>query len=251
MSVDIPCDADALTLKRVLEKFDHIHSVYVSRSNVDVVGGYTWTISYIDEETKDQRGDIPELIAHSSLSSGSEYLPTVGLDELRKGTKQEVQAISVHAENAIDPSSSFRLRFRGEVTNDINVLSLDGSACSGARVARQVITSSTENSSEEGGDDAISPLTQFSLVYANRTSERIFANLERCDEVALKIKNELEAMPEFQDISVSSEGAISGNGSCKWEVTFNGYLGNPELLQGKLPCISPLITSSLLTLHVC
>ena len=233
MSEAIPCDADASTLKAAIENFDNIHNVAVSRSSVSIVGGYSWTVSFIDEETKSQRGDIPELKAHSSLFGGSGYPPTLTVGEFRKGTQQEVQVITIEAGDlTINSTSSFRIRFKGEVTNDINVLSLNGTTCSAIKAARQVITTSTDNLLIEGGDFAVSPLTQFSLVYHDVISERIFATSSSCDEVASHIKQALEAMPQFQHVSLSSNDGIAGRGSCRWEITFDDYLGNPDLLQG-------------------
>ena len=235
MTGDIPCDADAATMKAAIEELESIENVSVSRSGPDANGGYTWTISFLDDVTQVHRGDVNEFVALSSLSGGSGYTPFITIDEFRKGTIQEVQLIKVEAGGSkVDTNSSFKLRFRGKTTNDILALPIGGSTCTGARFARQIITTSTEDTTESGGDYAVSPLTQFSLVYGNRTSSRIFANRKQCNDVSLEIKREIEAMPEFHDIVVTAEDTSDGHGGCKWEVTFNGFKGNPKLFQGEI-----------------
>jgi hypothetical protein len=59
----------------------------------------------------------------------------------------------------------FKLRFEGEETGDILALPLGGNTCLGSTKAKQIITTSTVDTSGAGGDDSVSHLTTFALIY--------------------------------------------------------------------------------------
>ena len=234
VSSDIPYDADAGTLKDAVEVLSTLNKVDISRSKVNDNGGYTWTISFLDDDSHRHRGDMSDFIVHSSLTDESGQVPSVTVKELRKGTLKEVQRISINAAGAyVDPSSSFILKFMNETTNSILALPLDGTSCSGSKVARQIITTSTDDTILEGGDNAVSPKTNFTLTYNGYTTRQIVANSGTCSEKAYTIEQELEMLPNLYDVTVSGNDSENGDEGCAWIVEFNSEMGNPELLTGK------------------
>ena len=208
--------------------------MHVTRSEATPVGGYTWTISFLDDVSHVHRGDLPDINVISSLAGGSGKMPMVVVKELRKGTWKEVQQISITAGGSmVHPASTFRLRFKGESTNDILALPLGGATCLGSTRAKQIITTTTEDTSNVGGDSAVSPLTSFTLTYGGQTTSKIGANNVSCSDAALKIELELEKLPLLHDISVSGSESNQNDDGCIWVVTFESVMGNPELLKGK------------------
>ncbi|KAK1941929.1 Titin [Phytophthora citrophthora] len=76
-SPPIPFDADAGTMKTVLESMSWVGTVQVKQSAPSPQLGYTWTITFLD-----YRGDVPTLLVTSSLvGMGSQ----VSVSEVRKG----------------------------------------------------------------------------------------------------------------------------------------------------------------------
>ena len=114
-SSDIQCDADAASLKRALEDMSPSFYVSVSRSDgPSIVGGYKWTVSFLDDVTQTHVGNLPEIVAISSLTGGSGYIPTIKVREEHRGTQQEVQMISViSGGDEVHELSSFKLSFWG------------------------------------------------------------------------------------------------------------------------------------------
>ena len=151
----IPYDADASIVKDELEGLSSIATVHVERTPLDIVGGCTWTISFLEDGSRLHRGDMPLLVVDSSLIGTPGESPTITVAEERKGTIKEVQTITVDGGSGVnvDPTSSFKLRFEGEETGDILALPLGGSTCLGSTKAKQIITSSTVDTSGVGGDD--------------------------------------------------------------------------------------------------
>lgn len=230
----ISCDADAASFKSALSDLTAIRHIAVSRSPGDNVGGYSWTVSFLDDVSHYHQGDLPGLTTISNLVGGSGYEPQITVTELRKGTVKEVQVISVTAGGGIvDTSSSFCLKFGGQITNDILAIPADGLSCSGTRAAQQVITTSTEDTTGGGGDNAISPLTNLALLYGGSSTNSFSANEGSCETTASIIEVELERLPNFHDVTVTGTDSGMGLGGCIWVVTFNSFIGNPAMLEGE------------------
>ena len=65
-----------------------------------------------------------------------------------------------------------------------------------------MITTSTEDTILEGGDNAVSPKTNFTLTYNGYTTRQIVANSYTCAEKAYTIEQELEMLPSLCDVTV-------------------------------------------------
>ncbi len=220
-------------MKTMLQELNSISIVDIRRSEATVVGGYTWTISFVEDSKGTHRGDVPALEVVSSLLGGSGVSPSIIVDEVRKGTFKEVQRISVSAGGAgVDSQSSFKLSFQGESTGDILALPLGGTTCLGSKVAKQVITTSTEDTSTAGGDDTVSPLTMFSIHYKGYVTSLIDANVGSCADTANIIALELSKLPVLQDVSVSGQSTNTGDEGCEWEISLLSVTGNPDLMEG-------------------
>lgn len=229
----INCDADAATMKQYLETLSTIGEVNVKRSPVSIVGGYVWTVSFIDDMNGTHRGDMPEFQISSNLAGGSGTAPSIQVKETMKGTAKEVQRISISAGGeGVDPSSSFKLEFQGQTTNDILALPIDGSTCLGATTAKQLITSSTEDTSTEGGDETVSPLTFFELHYEGFKTTRVAANNGTCQESGSTIADALLQLPVLQNVSVKGQSSGLDDEGCVWEISLLSATGNPSLIQG-------------------
>lgn len=154
-------------MKKELDALSSIARIHVERTPLDIVGGCTWTVSFLEDASRLHRGDMPELVAHSLLTGTPGESPSIVVTEERKGTIKEVQTITVDGgdgDNA-DLTSSFKLRFECEETGDILALPLGGNTCLGSTKAKQIITTSTVDTSGAGGDDSVSHLTTFALIY--------------------------------------------------------------------------------------
>lgn len=232
LTLPIDAHADATTMKFALESLSTVGNVKVSRSEESIIGGYTWFITFLKNPYEaSSTGDLPALSSLSQLTGGSGGAPTIKVKEIRKKTRQEVQTIRVLAGgDEVDPSSKFKLSFMGQSTAEIRALPLGREACLGSTSARQVITSSTEDTSDIGGDDSVSPLTKFRLMYQDYSTEKIDANFAPCPETSKKIQEELNKFPPLSEVTVSGGPSGANDGGCIWIVTFKGIDGNPDLL---------------------
>ncbi len=232
---EIPCNASAADIKASLEIMDIIGSVDVSRSKPSGVGGYTWTVSFLEDSVGTHRGDIQQFQTLSNLTNAAKgIIPSIKVAELRKGTFQEVQRIRVSAGGlSVNPGSSFKLRFNGEITSSILALPLGGSSCLGDTAAKQIITTSTEDTTSEGGDGSVSPLTTFVISYDEFNTNHISANDGSCADQALIIANELMLLTPLKEVSVSGNDSGADDGGCVWIVSLLSVTGNPELLKGR------------------
>jgi len=220
-------------MKKLLQDLNSIGEIDVSRSEKSVVGGYTWTISFLEDLAGTNYGDVTELLIVSNLFGGSGSEPTVKVEEVRKGTWKEVQRISISAGGlGVDPLSSFRLEFLGQTTNDILALPLGGTTCLGSTAAKQLIRTSTEDTSTGGGDDTVSPLTTFTITYKDYVTDPINAHIDSCTDTASKIAENLSMIPLLNRVQVSGKETDASDNGCEWEVTMLSVTGNPELLQG-------------------
>ena len=228
----LPSGADASTVKEALEALSTIEKIDVEWSGLSAVGGCKWMIRFLEDGgARIHRGDMPPLVVHSDLNGGGSIIsPSIEVMEERKGTLMEVQTIEVTAGGpSVDPTSSFRLRFQGEETDDIFALPAGGTTCLGSTAAKQIITSSTEDTTGEGGDATVSHLTTFTLTYEDYTTAQVTANGGSCEDTALIIAEELEKIPPLYSVSVSGSSTDVGDEGCSWIVTFESVVGNPEL----------------------
>jgi len=229
----IPFNADASTVKNELEDLSTIARVNVERTPLDIVGGTTWTISFLEDGSMLHRGDMPLLVVDSSLLTGTpDESPSIVVTEERKGTIKEVQTITVDSGTGVnvDPTSSFKLRFEGQETGDILALPLGGNTCLGSTKAKQIITTSTVDTSGVGGDDSVSHLTSFQLSYEGHTTGTIMANGASCEETSTLIAQELMKLPPLYEVSTSGSSTGVGDEGCSWTVTFLSVMGSPELM---------------------
>jgi len=232
VTLPIDSNADVTTMKLALESLSTVGNVKVSRSEESIIGGYTWFITFLKNHYfETSTGDLPPLSSLSQLTGGSGGAPTIEVREIRKRSRQEVQTIRIFAGgDEVDPLSKFKLNFMGQSTAEIRALPLGGETCLGSTSARQVITSSTEDTSDIGGDDSVSPLTKFRLMFYDYTTEKIDANAAPCPETSKKIQEELNKIPALSEVSVSGGPSGANDGGCIWIVTFKGVDGNPDLL---------------------
>ena len=168
----------------------------------------------------------------TSYLTGTSGETSIVVEETRKGTEREVQMIRVDAgSGVVDPASSFRIAFGGEVTGDIPALPLGGSTCLGSKKAKQIITTSTADTSGVGGDDTVSHLTTFALLYEGHATGSITANGASCEDTAHDIASELMKLPPLYEVHVSGERSGAGDEGCVWTVTFLSVMGNPEIMK--------------------
>ena len=219
-------------MKKELEALSSIARIHVVRTPLNIVGGCTWTVSFLEDVSRLHRGDMPELVAHSLLTGTSGESPSIVVTEERKGTVKEVQTITVHGGDGgnVDLASSFKLRFEGEETGDILALPLGGNTCLGSTKAKQIITTSTVDTSGAGGDDSVSHLTTFALIYEGHITSNILANGASCEDTSALIEQELMKLPPLYEVSVSGSDTDAGDEGCAWEVTFLSVMGSPELM---------------------
>lgn len=231
MTNPIQFDADASTVKEELEALSTIARVHIERTPLDIVGGCTWTILFLEDGSRVHRGDMPLLVVDSFLTGTLGGSTSIVVAEERKGTIKEVQTITVDGGGAnVDPTSSFKLRFEGEETGDIPALPLGGNTCLGSTKAKQIITSSTVDTSDVGGDASVSHLTSFALTYNGYITSKIMANGASCDDNSAIIAQELMQLPHLNEVSVSGSNTGVGDEGCTWVVTFLSVMGNPELM---------------------
>ena len=72
-------------MKKALEALTTIGIVDVTRSDANYVGGYTWTVSFIENVIRLHQGDLPNFGFTSALISDSGLLPSASFAEVRKG----------------------------------------------------------------------------------------------------------------------------------------------------------------------
>ena len=220
-------------MKAALEALDTIGYVDVTRSDVNAVGGASWTISFLEDKFGTHRGNVPTLDVESFLSGGSGSAPGIVVEETRRGTVKEVQTVSIIAGGTtVNSLSSFKFKFGEEITNDILALPVGGTTCLGSTRAKQIISTSTEDTTGEGGDNTVSPLTTFVLTYEGHTTSPIKANSGTCADKAMIIADELMLLHPLNKVLVSGENSGVGDEGCVWVVSFLSVTGNPELLQG-------------------
>jgi hypothetical protein len=226
-------DSEASDVQEALEDLISIGSIEVVRSKLDGRGRTSWTVFFLEDFYETNRGDLPALAALSFLRDESGYVPTLSVSEERKGTVQEVQKITVTSGgDHIDLQSEFILEFNGEKSGAIKASPVVGSTCLGSYLAKQIITSSTEDTTMQGGDYTVSTDTLFSLTYGAHATAQIYANRDSCKNTALLIASELQTLPPLKRVQVSGQENGLGNDGCVWTVEFLSITGIPELLKG-------------------
>jgi hypothetical protein len=231
----LPYNVDALEMKMRLQELASIGEVEVNRSKCSPVGGCTWTISFLDDLKGTNRGDMEEFTIISNLYSGSDLKPSIEVKEVQKGTFKEVQKISVLAGGLlVNPLTHFKLEFEGQITGDIQAAPLDGTSCLGSTLAKQVISTSTEDTSSIGGDNTVSRLTMFTIIYKGFETIPIHANIGNCTKTASTIKEELLLIPYFHEVQVFSKQSDKDDEGCEWEVIILSITGTPESFQGTI-----------------
>lgn len=192
------------------------------------------------------RGDLPSIATISLLRDESGYIPTLSVTEERKGTFQEVQKIIVTpGGDQVDAPAEFILEFNGEQSGVIKVSPVAGSACLGSSAAEQIITSSTEDTTLQGGDYSVSMDTMFTLTYGIHETARIYANRDSCKNTALLIASELQTLPPLKKVQVTGNENGLGNDGCIWTVIFLSVTGDLEPLKGANITILPFSASIL------
>jgi hypothetical protein len=231
-SAMVPYDATPSIMKAAIENVG-FGEVVVHRSGPDFELGYSWTVSFIELE-----GDVEFIELDITDMTGDEaYAETV---ETRKGTIKEVQTITTFggADNYVNSSTKFFLKFRGEKTGVIeanpNETSYANGVCDATAREVQQIKTSTVDTYGAGGDDHVSSSLYFSLIFytqdgdAQETSP-IYANPEGgdCEVVATSIETELENLENLEEVTVTWSDTLDDE-SCTWRVTFDDQSGNLE-----------------------
>lgn len=220
-------------MKDILQNMNSITAVDITRSKSSRVGGYVWTVSFVEDLAGTLRGDLPDLEVISNLNSGAALSPSISVKEVRKGTLKEVQLISISAGSTkVNPLSSFQIEFQGQRTGDILALPIGETSCLGSTAAKQLITSSTEDTSTAGGDNTVSHQTTFTISYGGFVTALIKANDGACANAANMIELELSKLPPLQNVMVNGQPTNNGDDGCEWEVTLLSVTGNPELMTG-------------------
>jgi hypothetical protein len=227
----VPFDATPALMKAALESVG-TGEVAVHRAGPDYELGYVWTVSFLEAA-----GDLPLVGAAAAGTlfgkGGADFASSV-----REGTEQGVQTIVTDGggDGAVNASSRFCLRFRGQVTGPIfaspNGTDSGGGGCDATAREVQEVATTTVDSRAEGGDDHVSSGLFFSLVFYayDGTAEEtapIYANPAggSCVVVGVAIKNALQALAAIETVTVVASPAVADE-SCRWRVTFDDQSGN-------------------------
>jgi hypothetical protein len=240
-SATVAFDATPSSMKAALESLG-TGEVAVHRSGPDFELGYVWTVSFVEKE-----GDLPLLGASSgdgvSMLNGD--LSKVRVRETRKGTVKEVQTISTFggADGAVNSSTKFFLRFRGQTTGVIEAnpnSTANKVLCDATAREVQQIRTSTVDTFGAGGDDHVSSLLYFSLVYYGQDgsaeeTRAIDANPQGgdCEVGAASIEAALLSLDALEEVTVNWSEARDDEG-CTWRVTFDDQSGNLDQMSVKV-----------------
>ena len=165
-SEPIPYDASAQHVEAVIEGMSGISNVHVSRGEADGQEGYTWTVTFVDDN-----GDVDQLIAYSSLQGkdasiqvtevikgnelGGNY--TLSLDdettidiaydadasdieEALLDSFSGIDSVEVAMKGATDPEGgrSYRITFMDQEIGDVPLLQAGGSSLTGVSAVADV-----------------------------------------------------------------------------------------------------------------
>jgi hypothetical protein len=236
MTNNIAFDASANDFKDALEKITNFPkgAVAVTRTGPDNQLGYAWTISFLENYARTFEGDIPLLTIQSGhLLTGIEAKVTV--NEVRKGTFKEIQQIAVKTTSLhIGNSTVMELSYKNQTTIPIYLKPGSSSSCDSSVVEVQTITSSTIDTSLQGGDHEVSMYLEFRLIYDNEITGWIKANQfssSDCSSAAGKIQEAIETLSVFPEVVVRGESLNSIQMSCVWTITFVSSQGDISQLQ--------------------
>jgi hypothetical protein len=239
----VPAGATPSELKAALEAVG-TGEVSVHRNGPDFELGYTWTVSFLEHP-----GDLPLIGVAFSNDGGAGSDPTGVLQgagaharvvETRKGTVKEVQTISTFGgrDGGVNASTKFFLKFRGATTGVIEA-NANGTCDATAREV-QTISTSTVDTFGAGGDDHVSSLLYFSLVFytqdgAAEETAAVFANPRGgdCSVSAAALETVLLQLDALEDVSVGYSAPVDDE-SCTWKVTFNDQSGNLDQMAVKV-----------------
>jgi len=225
----VPFDATSSAMKHALEAVG-CGEVDVHRSGPDFERGYVWTVAFLEQE-----GDLPHVaVAFADAGSAGSAGDLYGVDakarvvETRKGTVKEVQTITTYggADMSVNASTKFFLRFRGQVTGVIeaspNASANPGDGCDATAREVQQIATATVDTFGAGGDDHVSRLLYFSLVYytqdgAAQETSTVEANPlgGDCGAVASAIEGALEGLEALEEVTVGWSASVDDE-SCIW-----------------------------------
>jgi hypothetical protein len=197
-------------------------------------GGYTWTVSFLEDFTSADEGDLPAFIFTSSLATGTLYSVTISWP----GTIKTIQSITVSSTaTPVTEADTFTLSYLGATTGliPINFPTVPASSsysCDGNTRAVQMIQTSTVDTTQTGGDNTVSPLLSFTISYGSMTTVSILAqNDPTCIAQGTAIQTALQALPTFYSVTVASAVDGLNDLGCMWTITFNTVSGNIPLLK--------------------
>lgn len=241
----VPFGASPSELKAALEAVG-TGEVSVHRAGPNFELGYAWTVSFLERE-----GDLPLVgVAFGGSANGTTVSDPTGVlqgvdalarvVETRKGTVKAVQTISTFGgrDGGVNASTKFFLKFRGAATGVIEA-NVNGTCDATAREV-QTITTSTVDTFGAGGDDHVSSLLYFSLVFytqdgAAEETAAVFANPKGgdCSVGAAAIETVLLQLDALEEVSVGYSAPVDDE-SCAWKVTFNDQSGNLDQMAVKV-----------------
>ena len=242
----ISFEASAAEMKELLEGLPNDvipkGSIAVSRTGPNGEKQYTWTVTFLNNYQRTHEGNLMPFDADfTALTPNGEA--EVVVDELRKGTRKDVQTMTVSAAGGTIPDDRMMtLNFRNETTVPFRFHyddSLGNPSCDSIVTEQQKITSSTLNTetTQSQGDGEVSTNLEFRLVYSTpyitETTGWIKANplgTVDCSTAQGDIETELEKFTVFSDVIVTSSSAGVSMG-CEWTIDFVSSIGDIPLLQ--------------------
>ncbi|RHZ09977.1 hypothetical protein DYB37_000142 [Aphanomyces astaci] len=248
-TTQLASSATDTAVKAALELIPGIGTVKVVRSGPDYQLGYTWTISFLTLKGPVSAlgfttGTLTETRSDSVVSKAITVVRT------RPGTTQAVQSIATTTTlTAVPVASTFQLQFTNNgvttTTGNIPANPMGDGTCMSTLTEIQRIKTSTVDTTNMGGDNLVSPLTFFQLVFTSRgvtqTTNRILANPSagNCTVGAASIKAELEKLPGVVAPVTVSNVATTSTQSCQWDVTFTNNAGNLNQMTAVSGTIGP------------
>ncbi|RHZ10616.1 hypothetical protein DYB31_002620, partial [Aphanomyces astaci] len=248
-TTQLASSATDTAVKAALELIPGIGTVKVVRSGPDYQLGYTWTISFLT-----LKGPVSALgFTTGTLTetrSDSVVSKAISVVRTRPGTTQAVQSIATTTTlTAVPIASTFQLQFTNNgvttTTGNIPANPMGDGTCMPTLTEIQRIKTSTVDTTNMGGDNLVSPLTFFQLVFTSRgvtqTTNRILANPSagNCTVGGASIKAELEKLPGVVAPVTVSNVATTSTQSCQWDVTFTNNAGNLNQLTAVSGTIGP------------
>ncbi|KAH9100136.1 hypothetical protein LEN26_016139, partial [Aphanomyces euteiches] len=241
--------ATDVAVQTALQALPGIGNIKVLRQGPDYQLGYTWTVSFLT-----LKGPVPALTysaaALTETRSDSVVSKTITVVRTRPGTVQTVQTIQTSTTGtAVAQATTFQLQFTYNgvtaTTGLIPANPMGDGTCLPTLPEIQRIKVTTVDTTNIGGDNIVSSLTSFQLVYTSLagvtlTSNPIFANPStgNCAPGASAITSELTRLTNGGIITVSSV-ATPATQACQWDVTFTNVPGNLNQVTAVSGAIGP------------